>query len=153
MFNVYLIDKLFEALFNVYLTNEDMKILSNDAKTAQGYEETHLLVFNIRHKTIGNGNGKRRITTSAYENKCHPNDSKIMKALMVRCSEDGSNDFAFIPYGLTQMIANETYRRQIVLHNNFLAAMAVVPIHIISKTMIKEKVEEKQQNFFRNQID
>ena len=76
---------------------------------------------------------------------CHPDDSKIMKTLMARCSEDGSNDLVFIPYGLTQISTNMTYRRQIVLHNNFLAAMAVVPIHGISKTAMKEKLEGKLQ--------
>ena len=46
-----------------------------------------------------------------------------MNTLLVRCSEDGSNDFSFIPYGLSQMTTNETYRCQIILQNNFLANM------------------------------
>ena len=30
---------------------------------------------------------------NAYEIRCHRYDSKIMKALLARCSEDGSNEF------------------------------------------------------------
>ena len=66
-----------------------------------------------------------------------------MKKLLARCSVDGNTDFSFIPYGLSQTTTNETYRRQFVLHNNFLANMVVVPIKGISKEGIQEKAEEK----------
>ena len=64
-----------------------------------------------------------------------------MKRLLARCSEDSNTDFSFIPYGLSQMTTNETYQRQFVLHNNFLANMAMVLIHDISKEGMKEKAE------------
>ena len=70
---------------------------------------------------------------SAYESMYHPDDSKIMKTLLAKNSRDSNTDFSFIPYGLSQMTANETYRRQFSLHNNFLANIAAVSIHGISK--------------------
>ena len=71
-------------------------------KNETGIIEIHILDFDTHHKTIGNGNGngKGRITTSAYEIWCHHDDSQIMKIPLTRCSEDSSNDFSFIPYGL-----------------------------------------------------
>ena len=96
--------------------------------------------------TIWNGNGNDRITTNAYKIRDHPDDSKIMKTLLVRFSEDSNTDFSFILYELSQMKTNETYRRQFVLHNNFLTNMAVVLIHGISKEGMKEKTEEKLHN-------
>ena len=86
-----------------------MKRLSKDAKTGQGYTEIYFPVFDIHHKTIGNSNEKNRIMTSAYESRCHPDDSRIMKTLLGRCSEDDSNVFSFIAYGLTQTTTNTTY--------------------------------------------
>ena len=66
-----------------------------------------------------------------------------MKKLLARCSEDSNTDLSFIPYELSQMTTDETYRRQFVLHNNFLANMAMVLIQNISKEGTKEKAEEK----------
>ena len=112
--------KMTDALFQVYLTEEDMKWLSKESKTEKGSTEIHIATFDIHHKTIWNGNEKSHIPTSAYEIECHPDDSKIMKTLLARCSEDGNNDFSFIPYGLSHMTTNETYRWQIVLQKNSL---------------------------------
>ena len=122
-------DKLSETLFKVYLIEEDMKRISREAKTAQVYEEINLSAFDIHYKIIGNGNGKHQIKISTYEIRCHSDESKTTKTLMARYSKDGSNDFAFVPYSLTQIIINATYMRQIVSHNNYLTAIAVVPIH------------------------
>ena len=109
----------------------------------KGLTEIHIPAFDIHHKTIGNGNGKICITTSVYKIKCHPDDSKIMKTLLARCSEHGSNGFSFIPYGFPQITTNETYRRQIVLYKNYLANIAVVLIHGISKEGMKDEAEHE----------
>ena len=66
-----------------------------------------------------------------------------MKTLLEICSEHESNDFAFIPHGLHQMTTNAAFRRQILLHNNFLTTIAVVAIHEIPKKVMKEKVAIK----------
>ena len=65
--------------FQVYLTEEDMRGLSKGYKTEKGSTEIHIPAFNIHHKTIGNGNGESRITTSAYGIRCYPDDFKITK--------------------------------------------------------------------------
>ena len=60
-------ENITDALFQVYLTEEDMTRLSKESKTNKGFNEICTPVFDIHHKTIGNGNGKSRITSSAYE--------------------------------------------------------------------------------------
>ena len=136
-------ENITDALFQVSLTEEDVTQLSKESKRNKGFAEIHIPAFEIHHKTIGNENGKSHITTSAYEIRCHPDKSKIMKTLLAKCSEDGNTNFSFILYGLSQITTNETYRRQIVLQNNILANMAVVPIHGISKKGMKDKAQEK----------
>ena len=95
------------APFQVYLTEEDMRGLSKESKTEKRSTEINIPTFNIHHKTIGNKNGKSRITTKAYGIRCYPDGSKITKTLLARCSEDGNNDLSFIPHGLSPMTTNE----------------------------------------------
>jgi len=85
-----------------------MTKLSKKSKTNKRSDEFCIPVFDIHDKTIGNVNGKSQITTSAYEIRCRLDDSKIIKTLLARCFEDNNTDFSFIPYGLSQMITNET---------------------------------------------
>jgi len=66
-----------------------MKLLSKEPTTETGPTEIHILVFEIYHKTIGNGNRKSHITTSAYKIRCHPDNSKIVEMLLTRCFKDG----------------------------------------------------------------
>ena len=85
-----------------------MTKLSKKSKTNKGSDEFCISVFDIHDKTIGNVNEKSRTSTSAYEIRCHLDDSKIIKTLLARCFEDNNTDFSFILYALSQMITNET---------------------------------------------
>ena len=76
--------------------------------------------FDIHSKNIENGNGAGRITTNAYEFRCHPDNSNIFKALLARCSDNSNNAIHFIPFGLPQLTTIATYRHQIKLQNNYL---------------------------------
>ena len=62
---------------------------------------------------------------------------------MGRFSEDTKNESTFIPYGLLQMTNVETYRRQIIFQNNFIASMAIIPIYGVPKIAMTEKLQEK----------
>ena len=37
----------------------------------------------------------------------------------------------------------ETYRRQIIFQNNFIASMAIIPIYGVTKIAITDKVQDK----------
>ena len=60
-------------------TEERTKIDKNDSKNA-----VVIPTFDIHSKNIENGNGSGWITTNAYEFRCHPDNSNILKALLTR---------------------------------------------------------------------
>ena len=70
------------------LTDEDAKILVplTEGKKRKAPIDLHsdvfdpiqLPVFNLSTRKIGFENGKRRVTTTAFEVKCHPNDALIL---------------------------------------------------------------------------
>ena len=140
-------EKISDALMLVHLNEEEMKAMKNTSKeiTDDPQRQNEILIpaFDIHHKTVGNGNGANRISTTAFDIRCNPKDSSLLKTLMARCSEDTNNDFTFIPYGLLQMTNAETYRRQIIFQNNFIASMAIIPIYGVTKAAMRDKVQEK----------
>ena len=114
----------------VHLIEEEMKAMKNTSKEStddpQRQNEILIPAFDIHHKTVGNGNGENRIgngnganiiSTTAFDIRCNPKDSSLLKTLMTRCSEDTNNEFTFIPYELLQITNAETYRRQIIFQN------------------------------------
>ena len=62
---------------------------------------------------------------------------------MSRYLEDTKNEFIFIPYGLLQMTNTETYRRQIIFQNNFIASIAIISILWRDKNSNDKKVQKK----------
>ena len=86
----------------VYMTEEETKALTKTGKK-ESDEALVIPAFNIHSKNVGNGNGVGRITTNAYEFRCHPDNSNIFKVLLARCSDDSNNAFHFIPFGLPQL--------------------------------------------------
>ena len=62
---------------------------------------------------------------------------------MARCSENHTNNFTFIPYGLLQMTNTETHIRHIIFQNNFIASMSIIPIYRVTKAAMINKVEKK----------
>ena len=126
----------------IYMTEDETKALTkvHDNNTNN---EVIIPVFDIHSQTIGNGNGVERTTTHADEFHYHSDNSNIFKALLTRCSDDINNAFLFIPVELPQLTTISVYRHQIKLQNHFLASMAIIPIHGVTETAMKEKVEEK----------
>ena len=105
----------------VHLNDEEMTVMKNTSKESiddpQRQNEILIPAFDIHHKTVGNGNGANRISTTAFDIRCNSKDSSLFKTLMARCSEDTNNEFTFIPYELLQITNAETYRRQIIFQN------------------------------------
>ena len=124
------------------MIEEETKSLTKFGETDSN-ETVTIPVFDIHSKNIGNGNGTRRITTNVYAFRCHPDNSNIFKALLVRFPDDMNNTFHFIPFGLPQLITIATYRHHIKIQNSYLASMYILPIHSVTKSALKDKVEEK----------
>ena len=140
-------EKISDALMLVHLNNEEMTAMKNTNNdiTDEPHRKNEIVIpaLDIHHKTVGNGNGADRISTTAFDIRCNPKDSSLLKTLMARCSEDPNNEFTFIPYGLLQMTNTETYRRQIIFQNNFIASMAIIPIYGVTKLAMNDKVYDK----------
>ena len=81
------------------MTEGETKTLTKTGEK-ESDEAVVIPAFDIHCKNVGNGNGAGRITTNAYESRCHPDNSNIFKALLARCSGDINNAFHFIPFGL-----------------------------------------------------
>ena len=118
-----------DAIMLIHLNDEEITAMTNTSieitDNPQRQNEILIPAFDIHHKTVGNGNGVNKISTTAFDIRCNPKESFLLKALMTRCSEDSNNEFTYIPYGLLQMTTAETYRRQIIVQNNFIASMAI----------------------------
>ena len=140
-------EKLSDSLMLVRINDDEMTTMTNtsseNAINPQKQNELIIPVFDIHHKTVGNRNGTNIISTTACDIRYFPEDSSLLKMSMERCPEDNNNNFTFIHYGLMQVTNAETYRRQIIFQNNFIASMAIIPIYGVTKTAMTEKVEEK----------
>ena len=133
--------RLEEALMAVYMTEEETKALTKSGEKDSD-EAVVIPAFDIHSKNVGNENGTERITTNVYEFHCHLDNSNIFKTLLTRCSDDINNAFHLILFGLAQLTTIATYMNHIKLQNNYLAAMAIILIHGVAKSAMREKVEE-----------
>ena len=125
------------------LTEEDTKIplpstegkkrkTPNDLSSDE-FNPIQLSAFDLSTKNIGFGNGKRRVTTTAFEVKCHPDDALILKRLICRLSASddkvqSNNYIHFVAYDLPQHPSSEFYCSQIIKQNTFLNNIAVISI-------------------------
>ena len=74
--------------------------------------------FDLSTKRIGFGNGSNRVTTIAYEIKCHPTHSTLLKSLLIKSSvldplQPSNSNIHFIPHGLIQSTDATTVKTQI----------------------------------------
>ena len=133
----------------VHLNDEEMTAMKNTSTESiddpQRQSEILIQVFDIHHKTVGNGNGANRISTTAFGIRYNPKCFSLLKTLMSRYLEDTKNEFTFIPYGLLQMTNTETYRRQIIFQNNFIASIAIISILWRDKNSNDKKVQKKHR--------
>ena len=75
------------------MTDEETQALTK-YEEKESDEAVVILAFDIHSKNVGNGAG--RITTNAYEFRCHLDNSNIFKVLLARCSDDINNAFHII---------------------------------------------------------
>ena len=102
-------------LYIMHLTEEDTTLFlpSTDRKMRKGsnesnideFEPIQLPVFDLFTKKIGYGNGKRKVTITAFEVKYYPNDVLILQHIFFRlpASDDkvpSNNHIHFAAYSL-----------------------------------------------------
>ena len=97
---------------------------SNESNTGE-FEPIQLPAFDLSTKKIEYRNGKRRVTTTVFEVKCHLDDALILKHLFCRLLESddkvpSNSHIYFVAYVLPQYISSEFYRSQITKQNTFL---------------------------------
>ena len=68
-----------------------LKIITTNANQMDNQKnpkkkQCHFPAFDLSTKRIGFGNGTNRVTTVAYEVKCHPAHSTILKYLLIKFS-------------------------------------------------------------------
>ena len=94
--------------------------------------------FDLSTKRIGFGNGTNRVTPVAYEVKCHPAHSTILKPLLIKASvldplPLSDTNIHFILHGLIQYTDATTVKNQLTQQNRFLAQTCIIPIFNINE--------------------
>ena len=89
--------------------------------------------------------GDKRISTIAFEVRCHPDNASILKTLLSRISSDDKTPSSeetvhFAPYGLIQYSSPECYRHQIIMNNNFLHKVAIIIIFNIDSEIMHSEL-------------
>ena len=74
--------------------------------------------FYLSTKRVGFGNENARVTTVAYEIRCHPDHATLLKSTLIQASvldpvSPSDNHIHFIPYGLLQTTDANTVKNQI----------------------------------------
>ena len=123
---------------NVYLTKENIivlqQIVENDINNThsnkrnpagqlknatKGHQRIIFPAFDLSTKIIGLGNRSNRITTVAYDIKCHSAHSTLLKHLLIKSSVLDSipppdSTIYLIPHGLIQIIDVTIVNNQII---------------------------------------
>ena len=120
------------------------------------WKEIVFLVFDLHIRRISFGNSDKLISTIAFEVRCHPDNTSILKTILSRISSDDKppsfeETVHFVPYGLIQHSSLECYRHQIIMNNNFLHKVAIIIIfNIDSEIMYSELLSSlKQKSRFK----
>ena len=87
-----------------------------------------ILDFDLHSCEVGDGNGKYRVTTIAYEIRCAPTKAYVLKNFLCKISSEDQH-FKFISYGLNTLATDNTMRRIILTQNTFISNMAIVRIN------------------------
>ena len=120
---------------------DDKKNSNNDTDVPLKRNELRIPAYDIHYKAIGNGKKSYHISTVAFNIRCNPKYSSLLKTLIARCSQNHKNNYTFIPYGFLQMKNPEIYIRHIIFQNDLIVSMAIIQIYSVTKTVMIDKVE------------
>ena len=104
--------------------------------------------FDISTKRVGFGNGNARVTTVAYEIRCHLDHATLLKSIFIQVSvldpiSASKNHTHFIPYGLFQTTYSFTVKNQIIQQNRLLDQTGIVPILKFAKDTMTSGLKER----------
>ena len=100
-------------------TTNNKRNLDDNKKEPNTQDKTIVsLAFDLSTKRVGFGNGTARVTTVAYEIRCHPAHTTLLKTILIQASVldpvlPSDNHIYFIPYGLLQTTDATTLKNQI----------------------------------------
>ena len=125
-------ERIQDVLMWIDIEDEQTKDMLVEIKDNEGNPtgKQRILIpaFDIYSKEIGEGQGRDRVTTFAYEIRTSPENSTMLKNLLCKISSENILDLKFIPYGLDKQTNQRTLREIILQQNIFLEEMAIVPI-------------------------
>ena len=112
------------------INDEESKPMIHTEKDSNRKETDRIIipVFDLYGKKVGDGNGRDRITTHAYEIRTSPKNAEMLKTLLCKISNEGNTNLKFIPYGIHAVSKAGTMRNIILQHNLFPKNMTIVPI-------------------------
>ena len=93
------------------------------------------------------GNRNARVTTVAYEIRCHPAHATLLKSILIQASvldhiAPSDNHIHFIPYGLLQTTDANTVKNQIIQQDCFLVYTGIVPILNITPEIMQSGLKD-----------
>ena len=149
-----------EEIFTLSIIPEDAMVTSNtvskkrctDGQPKVPEEDINnqiiFLAFDLSTKKVGFGNSPDRVTTIAYEIKCHPNHSALLKVLLTRASilDKNPQTIHFILYGLINVSDSNTVKHQIIQQNQFIHNTTIMPIHNIDEDTMYSGFKENLEN-------
>ena len=107
--------------------------------------------FRYINKTFDFDNSPHRVTTIAYEVKCHPDHGALLKVLLTWSSVLDKTPLSdstihFIPYWLINVSDSNTVKHQIIEQNQFNHNTTIIPIHNIDENTMYSGLKEKLEN-------
>ena len=102
--------------------------------------------FDLSTRRNGFGNGSNRVTTVAYEIKCHPAYSTLLKAILIKSSildmvPPSNTNIHFISHILIKSTDTTTIKNHITQQICFLAQTGIISIFNISKTTMNTGIK------------
>ena len=101
--------------------------------------------FDLSTKRIGFGNGTHRVTTVAYELKCHPDHSPILKYILIKSSVLDPFHHPTQKFKIQSTDAT-TVKNQLIQQNCFLAQTSIVPIFNINEDSMNSETNNGIKN-------
>ena len=136
-------------------TNITSKKRSNDGQSKVPEEDINNQItfpdFDLSTKKVGFGNSPHHVTTIAYEVKCHPDHSALLRVLLTRTSvldktPPSDSTIHFIPYGIINVSDSNTVKHQIIQQNQFIHNTTIIPIHNIDENTMYSGLKDKLEN-------
>ena len=131
-----------------YLTTNNKRNPDGNRKEPDTQDNTIVFpAFDLSTERVGFGNGTTRVTTIAYEIRCHSVHATLLKSILIQASAldlvlPSGNHIHFIPYGILQTTNVTTVKHQITQQNCFLAQTGIVPILNITQDTMNSRLKE-----------